>query len=547
MRRNVSAAVSVIAIAAVAAVGAPAAGAKVLRVGSYKGMPGQFKTIQAALKAAKPNDWILVGPGDYKTTSNSSPKGQGGNFPAGVLISTKGLYLRGMNRNTVIVDGTKAGAPCNDKPADQNFGPTAKGGPAGLNGVEIWKAANVWVQNMTVCNFLGGAGGDGGTGNEIWWNGGAGSGNVFSGHGYVGSYLNATSSWFNPNTSLTGVQRESSAAEYGIFSSNWDGGTWSNTYASNMNDSGYYIGACQQVCNQTINKAWGEFNALGYSGSNSGGRLLIENSQFDNNQDGFSTNSQNGDNPPPQDGACPAGVKPPIAGAPTCWVFYKNWVHNNNDPNVPQAGSAAQGPVGTGMSLSGSRNDTVMDNRFQNNNAWGVIVVTYPDSGGPCTGGTPNGLGPGTCVFEQGGNHLIGNQFGHNGSYGHPSNGDIGEIALLGGNPNDCYSGNTEMGGGSLSPDAAALQSQHGTCTGTEAPGQVSNTAFLGEVLCDSQVELSPGTPAACPSGPYPRMGNLPNGLHKLPPASKTPTMPNPCAGVPKNPWCPGNSKKGRS
>ena len=33
------------------------------------------------------------------------------------------------------------------------------------------------------------------------------------------------------------------------------------------------------------------------------------------------------------------------------------------------------------MSVSGGRNDTIMDNRFVNNDAWGVILVPYPDSG----------------------------------------------------------------------------------------------------------------------------------------------------------------------
>ena len=41
-----------------------------------------------------------------------------------------------------------------------------------------------------------------------------------------------------------------------------------------------------------------------------------------------------------------------------------------------------------GMSVSGARNDTIMNNRFENNGAWGLIVVPYPDSGPPCTGGT---------------------------------------------------------------------------------------------------------------------------------------------------------------
>ncbi len=43
--------------------------------------------------------------------------------------------------------------------------------------------------------------------------------------------------------------------------------------------------------------------------------------------------------------------------------------------------SAAAGPVGTGASLEG-RNDTVMDNQFINNNAWGVVFQPYPDESG---------------------------------------------------------------------------------------------------------------------------------------------------------------------
>jgi hypothetical protein len=77
----------------------------------------------------------------------------------------------------VIIDGTKSGSPaCSARKAAQNFGPSSGKGPLGLNGIMIWKADDVWVQNVTVCNFLAGAGGDGGTGNEIWWNGGDGSG-----------------------------------------------------------------------------------------------------------------------------------------------------------------------------------------------------------------------------------------------------------------------------------------------------------------------------------------------------------------------------------
>jgi hypothetical protein len=524
MRRVVALLLSVTGLLVLAS----AASAKVLRVRSYHGTPGQYSSIQAAVDAAKPGDWILVGPGDYKTTSSRKPKGRA-DLPAGVLMTTRNVYLRGMNRNTVIVDGTKPGsAKCSNKASAQNYGPASSKGPQGLNGIMIWKAADVWVENLTVCNFLGGSGD---VGNGIWWNGGDGSGKV-GGRGYYGSYLTATSTFF---------QSEKTAATYGIFSSNWTGGEWDQTYASNFNDSGYYIGACQQICDQTIKQGWGEYNALGYSGSNSGGKLVVENSQFDNNEDGFDTNSQSGDNPPPQNGACPNSGISPITHTHSCWVFMNNNVHDNNNPNIPSAGAAAAGPVGTGLSLSGARNDTVMNNRFVNNDAWGVIVVPYLDSGKPCTGGTFGGtFGATSCLFDEFGDALLNNKFGHNGSYGKPSNGDFAQVNLESGHPTDCYRGNTELGGGTIQPaSAAAAQQAHPSCTGQAEASGSSDPAFLAQVLCDSQVELSPGTPSPCPNGQYPRRTHV--TMHPLP--RGLPTMPNPCSGVPANPWCPASHR----
>ena len=97
-------------VAAALAIAAPAASARVLRVGTYHGSRGQYGTIQAAVNAAKPGDWILVAPGDYKTSSSSAPKGAP-DSPAGILITKSRIYVRGMNRNTVVVDGTKPGSP----------------------------------------------------------------------------------------------------------------------------------------------------------------------------------------------------------------------------------------------------------------------------------------------------------------------------------------------------------------------------------------------------------------------------------------------------
>jgi hypothetical protein len=517
-----------VVVAAVAAIVVPAASARVLLVGTYHGIKGQYTSVQAAVDAANPGDWILIAPGDYKTSSSRAPKGAK-DTPAGILITTPRLHIRGMNRNTVIIDGTKPGtARCSARKSAQNFGPKTAKGALGLNGIMVWKADNVWIQNVTVCNFLGGSGGDGQTGNEIWWNGGAESGKI-GGWGYFGSYMTATSTFYN---------NEVSAAEYGIFSSNWSGGSWNVSYASNFNDSGYYIGACHQICDQTINHAWGEYNALGYSGSNSGGWMLIENSRFDNNEDGFDTNSQNGDNPPPQNGACPFGVKPPVAGADSCWVLTHNLFDHNNNPDTPAEGSAAQGPVGTGMSLSGGRNDTVMDNTFEDNGAWGQIMVPYPDNGPPCTGGIKGWVGPGTCLYDESGDALIDNTFSGNGFFDNPTNGDFALTNFEAG-PTDCFSGNVEAGGAPVVSTPSNAEQLYPTCNGQVVqPSDVTSTqseTFTNEVLCDSQVSLSAGSKPPCQSTDhYPRLSKV--VMHKLPKGLAS--MPNPCAGVPANAWC---------
>src|SRR3954453_14163292 len=143
---------------------APAKSPSVLRVG--KG--GTYKTIQSAVNAAHSGDWILIAPGDYKEA---------------VRIRKSGLHLRGMSRTGVIVDGTKSGPACSSKAKDQNF----KRGDNG-NGIEVDKANGVWIENLTACNFLG-------EGNQIWWNGGDGSGKIGMTSWY-GSYLSTTSTYF---------------------------------------------------------------------------------------------------------------------------------------------------------------------------------------------------------------------------------------------------------------------------------------------------------------------------------------------------------------
>lgn len=499
---------------------------RVLRVGSYHGVQGQFKSIQPAVDAAKRGDTILIGPGDYhERGDHSNPVNPNGNVPpSAVLIRTPGINLRGMDRNKVIVDGTKPGSkPCSSKQSAQDFGAKQGGSAMGRNGIIAFKADGVSVENLTACNFLTGSGS---SGNEIWWNGGDGSGKIGL-KGFRGSYLNATSTYYN------GID---TAAGYGIFSSNARGpGVWSHDYTSNFDDSGYYIGACRRVCNQVMNHDWSEFNALGYSGTNSGGRLIVKNSEFDKNKDGFDTNSQNNDDwPSPQDGHCRNGHMSPITHSISCWVFIHNYVHDNNNAQVPGRGAASAGPVGTGMSIAGGRFDTVMRNRFVNNGAWGLLLVPYPDDETPppgenCQGGSHDTILSAfgfTCTFDDWGNQIFGNKFKGNGFFGNPTNGDIGELTLIDGKPINCYSGNTTPDG--TSP--TTVQQTNTNC-GQSGSGNL-NLSLLAEAACDSEID----TTLCLPTDSYPRGTKV--NMHPLP-TKKLPTMPDPCRGVPRNPWCP--------
>lgn len=492
----------------------------VLLVGSYHGVAGQYSSIQAAVDAAKPGDWILVGPGDYHERGDRSHwvTGEAG---GGVMVQTPDLHIRGMDRNAVIIDGTKPGSPpCSSDPADQDFGEVnGYGSPVGRNGVFIWKVDGVSVENLTACNFLSGSYGGG---NQIWWNGGDGSGQIGMG-AYHGAYLSATTTYW---------QSGEPQAEYGIFVSNADGpGAIVHTYASNMADSGYYIGACPD-CNALLLDAHAQNSALGYSGTNSGGHLVIALSEWDHNKTGISTNSQNnGDAPSPQDGSCPNGTG-------SCTYFISNWIHDNNNPNVPGSGTADFGPVGTGMVVAGGRFDSLMLNRVENNGAWGLLLVPFIDNGTPpaslaqydCRGGTLGYLGLFRCFYNDFGNEVAYNLMDGNGSFGNETNGDLGDLSDPA-DPGNCWHDNFDPAGLTTAP--ANLEQTNGTCGVPNQGASVLGSPLSIQVICNTQI-FGP-----CNSFNYPRRTQV-----QLMPLPEERSMPNPCAGVPRNPWCPASYSK---
>lgn len=457
----------------------------------------QYGTIQAAVDAARNGDWVLVWPGVYHEKATGA---------AGVLITTPGVHLRGLDRNRVVVDGSNGSAaqPCPADPALQDT--------TGRSGVVVSKADDVSIENLTVCNYLSGASGSGG--NEIWWNGGDGSGQIGL-HGYHGAYLTATSGYgaADPNASM---------AQYGIFASNATGpAELAHTYASNMGDSDYYVGACRDICGVTLLDAHGQNSAIGFSGTNSGG-YTIKDSEFDHNRTGIVANSLNNDDaPPPQNGSCPGDPQR------SCTFIERNFIHDNNNANAPLSGLA--GAVGAGIEISGGHGDTIRGNRIQQQGSWGVVLHDFPDSETPpplssCQGGTQL---PGVCVFTSYGNIVAANEFSRNGFFGNPTNADLANESTTA--PHNCFYGNHGTGGAALTSDPESIQS--GTVDGPpcgKGAGVGDDQLLLAELVCAAGFG-----PCPIPDAAYPQRTGL-----DLAPLRTQASMERPCTGLPRNAFC---------
>jgi hypothetical protein len=419
-----------------------------------------FTTIQGAVNAARAGDWIVIDRGIYAET---------------VKITKSSLHLRGLDRNQVVVDGRHR---------------------KGVNGIEIFKANNVWVENLTVRNFDRPTN-NGKAGNQIWWNGGDASGKIGS-RGWYGQYLTAY------DTGLTGG--------YGLFASNTVNGFLKHVYASGFADSGIYIGACPD-CNALVDDALVERNALGYSGTNSGGRVIVQNSTFRNNAFGVSPNSLNNDDqPPPQNGACNSARAPrplPTFSSTTisrCSIFRRNRVENNNNLTTPES-SGTDAPWGVGFEWPGNYADLVENNTIRGNVNFGILAFENPN---------PFPLTSKTIYFQVSGNKFANNTFTNNGT--RAGGADIGlEGGLFGTKTsvNNCFTGNRFR-----TSIPADIEGTWG-CQNTTTPNGDSD--LIGTIL-KLLNEASPKTAANPTSLRRPRGQRAPG---------RQPTMPRPCAGAP--------------
>src|SRR5262245_53264426 len=187
-------------------------------------VPGDYKTIQEAVDAADKGALVLVQPGEYHEA---------------VVVNSPKIVIRGVDRNTTILDG--------DLRLD--------------NGIHVF-ADGVAIENMTARRYAT---------NGFFWDGVT---------GYRGSYLTAYNN-----------------GDYGIYSFASVSGQFDHSYASGSPDSSFYVGQCNP-CKALITDVVAEYSQLGYSGTN-GSDVTIVNSIFRNNRIGIVPNSQDVEELPP--------------------------------------------------------------------------------------------------------------------------------------------------------------------------------------------------------------------------------------------------------
>ena len=227
-----------------------------------------------------------------------------GVYNEAVDVTTDGLTIRGADRNGTVLDGEFELE----------------------NGIRVLGANGVVVENMTARNY-------------------ARNGFFFTGvDGYRGSYLTAYRN-----------------GDYGLYAFDSVNGLFEHSYLSGSPDAGVYIGQCFP-CNAVIDDVISEYNGLGYSGTNSGGDLVIMNSIFRFNRAGIVPNSGSYE-------LCYPERDTTIAG---------NIVYSNNQPDTP-AIDVALLAMGNGILSAGGQRNLIVNNFVRDHERTGIGLVPFPE------------------------------------------------------------------------------------------------------------------------------------------------------------------------
>jgi hypothetical protein len=225
-----------------------------------------------------------------------------GTYHEAVDVLTPNLTIRGLDRDGVVLDGQLE--------LD--------------NGIRVLGANGVAVENLTATNY---------TSNGVFFT---------SVQGYRASYI---------STYRTG--------DYGIYAFDSVGGLIEHAHTIGSKDAGVYIGQCYP-CDAVITDVVSEHNGLGYSGTNSGGNLLIVDSVFRNNRAGIVPNSGSYE-------LCYPERETTIVG---------NLVHSNNQADTP-AIDVALLAQGNGILVAGGIRNVISKNRVFDHNRTGIGLVPF--------------------------------------------------------------------------------------------------------------------------------------------------------------------------
>lgn len=388
-----------------------------------------FADLNAAANHAQDGDTILIWPGVYHSQAK---------------IRANDVVVRGMDRYGVVLDGS---------------GRTLGIGLTGGDDAGLTTYRNVSFENMSGREYR----------SQPFF--------LVNLRGYSARYL-------------TGYNTDS----YGIyaFQSTGDANAPSSislSYASGNADSGFYIGGCQP-CNAVIDRVWSEHNALGYSGTNAGGNLTLENSEWNGNVTGILPNTLPSEPDSPQRGA----------------VIRNNLVHDNNNATAPGTGLTGLAPLGVGIGVAGGWDNQIFGNDVFGHKHFGIALFWLE---------TPP---IGNKVFS---NTLAANL-----------EADLADIGP--GSVNNCFSDNVDRVLGEPTSEPPMIQTLN-SCANPVQAAEFPNPTFVTNVAGITE----PRNPGPQPDPPTPLdHARVNTDLRRAAVAC----MPNPCAGIGVNAFCSGGS-----